>query len=91
MAYVYILQDRISGRYYTGSCLELSTRISRHQHHTGSQTTKKGDWRLICYKMFDDITEARKIEKLVKSYKGGRAFQKIISSEEKTWKGGRAG
>lgn len=91
MAYVYILQDKISGTYYTGSCLELSTRISRHQHHTGGQTTKKGNWQLIGYKMFEDISEARRIEKLVKSYKGGRAFQKIVTGEEITWKGGRAG
>ena len=79
MAYVYILQDRIGGNYYTGSCLELSTRIARHTNHTGGQTTKYGSWELVCYKVCHTITEARALEKKVKSYKGGNAFKKIIS------------
>ena len=82
MAYVYILQDRISGRYYIGSCLELSKRVLRHKRHTGGRTTSRGDWQLIRYKGCSDIAEARKLEKLVKSYKGGNAFKKIIAGTE---------
>ena len=88
MAYVYILQDRISGRYYTGSCLELSTRIPRHKHHTGGRTTKQGDWMLVCYKICVDITEARLIEKQVKSYKGGNAFKTIVFGKNEEWRRG---
>ncbi len=79
MAYVYILQDEITKKYYVGSCLELSKRIVRHQKHTGGQTTKHGVWKLVCYKGCESIDEARVLEKLVKSYKGGNAFKKIIS------------
>lgn len=79
MAFVYILQDEISGRYYIGSCLELSTRIARHEHHTGGKTTRKGVWNLVCYKVCANIVEARALEKKVKSYKGGNAFKKIVS------------
>ncbi len=85
MAYIYILQDKISRKYYTGSCLELSKRIQRHRHHTGGQTTKNGNWILVCYKMCEDIIEARRIEKLVKSYKGGNAFKKIIQGGVQDW------
>lgn len=66
MPYVYILQDKIGGKYYTGSCLELSTRLARHKNHTGGQTTRNGDWRLVCYKVFEDIAEARRMEKIGK-------------------------
>ncbi len=90
MPYAYILQDKISGKYYTGSCLELSTRLARHKNHTGGQTTRNGEWQLVSYKIFDDIAEARRIEKLVKSYKGGEAFRRIVSGQDETWRGGRA-
>ncbi len=86
MAYVYILQDRISGRYYIGSCLEISTRVARHQRHTGGQTTKNGDWRLVCYRACQSMAEARQQEKLVKSYKGGNAFKKIVTDERDSGK-----
>lgn len=79
MAFVYILQDKNTGRHYTGSCLEISTRLKRHLNHTGGRTTSDGDWSLVCYKEFKDISEARKAEKLIKSYKGGNSFKKLIS------------
>jgi putative endonuclease len=85
MAFVYILQDKISQKYYTGSCLEISKRIDRHKNHTGGRTTKIGDWQLICYRQCETIDEARKLEKLVKSYKGGNAFKKIIHGELAEW------
>ena len=74
----------ISGKHYTGSCLELSKRIKRHQNHTGGKTTLIGDWSLLCSKEFSTIDEARKVEKLLKSYKGGNSFKKIIEE----WKRG---
>ena len=88
MPFVYIIQDKISGKYYTGSCLELSKRIKRHQSHTGGKTTKEGDWHLVCYKECINISEARNLEKKIKSYKGGNAFKKIISNEDKNWRRG---
>ncbi|MEN9337962.1 MAG: hypothetical protein RIQ41_276 [Candidatus Parcubacteria bacterium] len=78
MAFVYILQDKITGKHYTGSCLELSKRIKRHKNHTGGATTSQGDWELICVKEFQEIQEARKMERLLKSYKGGNSFKKVL-------------
>lgn len=82
MAFVYILQDKISGKHYTGSCLELSTRIKRHKKHTGGRTTSIGDWFIVCSKEFASLKEARSVERLLKSYKGGNGFKKVI----KEWK-----
>jgi len=78
MSFVYILKDKISGKHYTGSCLDVSKRIQRHNNHTGGQTTSRGEWALLCYKEFETVEEARKVEKLLKSYKGGNSFRKII-------------
>ncbi len=85
MAFVYILQDVLSQKYYTGSCINLVSRLKRHQKHTGGLTTKKGDWCLICYKKVETINEARILEKQVKSYKGGNAFKKIIKGTVSEW------
>ncbi len=89
--YGYILQDRISGRYDTESCLELSTRLTRYEKHPGGLTTKTDDWQLVGYTAFEDVGDASRGEKLVQSSQGGKAFKRIVSGGDKTWKGGRAG
>jgi putative endonuclease len=78
MPFVYILRDSNTGKHYTGSCEDLSKRISRHTNHTGGSTTSKGDWELVCKMEYPTIEEARKVEKLLKSYKGGNSFKKVI-------------
>jgi putative endonuclease len=85
MPFVYIIQDDISAKYYTGSCLELSKRIARHNQHTGAATTRNGKWHLVCFKKVSNLSEARSLEKLVKSYKGGNAFKKIINGDVAEW------
>ncbi len=81
MPFVYIIQDTISGKYYTGSCLDLSKRIKRHEHHTGGKTTRKGSWVLKYSQKVSNIKEARILEKKIKSYKGGNSFKKIINGD----------
>lgn len=84
MAYVYVLQDQISKKYYIGSCVNLEQRLRRHENHTGGSTTKKGKWKLVRYSQTRTIEEARILEKKVKSYKG-QAFKKIIFGELAEW------
>lgn len=85
MPFVYIIQDKISKKYYTGSCVDLNIRIKRHQNHSGGRTTQKGEWNLICYREVSTIDEARTLEKKVKSYKGGNAFKKILEGAVGEW------
>ena len=85
MSFVYIIQDKVSKKYYTGSCLDLSKRITRHQQNTGAVTTRKGKWNLVCYKELRTLAEARALEKKVKSYKSGNAFRRIINGELAEW------
>lgn len=86
MTYVYVLKEQIRGRYYIGSCADLKYRVNRHKNHTGGRTTKTGDWELYCYTECESMEEARKMEKLVKSYKGGNAFRKIVIERKSDWK-----
>ena len=85
MPFVYIIQDEITGKFYIGSCLDLSKRIRRHQQNTGSITTKKGKWSMVCYRQLETLSEARALEKKVKSYKSGNAFRQIINGELAEW------
>ena len=85
MAFVYIIQDKISGKHYTGSCLDLSKRIARHNQHTATVTTREGAWSLVCYREVMDLSEARVLERRVKFYKGGNAFRKIINGDVAEW------
>ena len=85
MAFVYIIQDEISKKYYVGSCFDLSKRIRRHNQHTGSVTTRKGIWKLVCCRELLSLSEARILEKKIKTYKGGNAFKKIINGELAEW------
>lgn len=84
MPFVYILKEKETQRKYIGSCVDLETRLSRHKSHTGGSTTKTGEWNLFCFKEIDSLDEARKLEKLLKSYKGGNSFKKEIEN----WKRG---
>ena len=78
MPFVYILKNVHSGKHYTGSCVDLCVRLTRHKNKTASATTSKGNYELLCYSEFPTIEEARQVEKKIKSYKGGNAFKKII-------------
>lgn len=82
--FVYILKSA-SGKYYTGSTIDIVERLKRHNAGTGAQTTKNAIWELVCYREFDTLNEARTEEKRVKSFKGGNGFKKIINGELAEW------
>ncbi|MSR71388.1 MAG: GIY-YIG nuclease family protein [Candidatus Taylorbacteria bacterium] len=86
MGYVYILQSIKNGRYYTGSTVDIDTRVQHHNSGYGSiYTSIHKPWRLVCYKKCNTIGDARIEEKKVKSYKGGNAFKKIINGGVSEW------
>ena len=85
MAYVYILQDELSRRYYIGSCVNLDLRLRRHERHTATLTTRNGMWSLVCYMQLPDLSQARVVERKIKSYKSGNAFKKIINGGVVGW------
>ncbi|MBT7007319.1 GIY-YIG nuclease family protein [Candidatus Falkowbacteria bacterium] len=83
---VYILKSIKNQKHYIGSTTDLERRISEHNKGIGGKFTKmNGPWKVICYKELLTIDDARKEEKLIKSYKGGNAFKKIIYGEVPEW------
>ncbi|MBU0605743.1 MAG: GIY-YIG nuclease family protein [Candidatus Omnitrophica bacterium] len=78
--YMYILKSITIGGYYIGSCENIEERLAQHNDNKGRYTKNKGPFELIYKESFDSKADALKREKQVKSYKGGRAFKKLVSA-----------
>ncbi len=80
MFYVYILQSTINGTYYIGQTKDIETRLRQHNSMTENCYTKKfAPYLLIYQEEHLNRSEAIRREKLIKSYKGGEAFKKLVS------------
>ncbi len=76
---VYILKNTISGRHYIGSTGDLIRRISEHNRGQTKSTRQKGEWVIVYKEEYETAIEAKRREKLIKSYKGGNAFKKLLA------------
>ena len=75
----YILQNKITKRFYTGSTNNLQRRLIEHNRGQTKSTRQKGKWNLIYKEEYQTNLEAKRREKMIKSYKGGNAFKKLIA------------
>ena len=71
MAYVYILHSASTNHYYTGSCKNLTSRLSEHRTHiyTNSFTARASDWEVFLVIENLEYQQSRKIEKHIKRMK----------------------
>ena len=71
MAVVYILYSEKADKFYTGSCLDLKTRMTQHASKTfvDSYTSNINDWILFYQIPSLEQTTARKIEAHIKKMK----------------------
>jgi putative endonuclease len=74
----YILKNSITGRHYIGSTNDLVRRIAEHNRGQTKSTRQKGIWSIIYTEDFETSLEAKRRERLIKSYKGGNAFKKLL-------------
>ena len=77
--YVYILQSLKDGRYYIGETKNVGERLNFHNAGKQRSTRKRIPFRLVLFEEYADRNEAIKREKQLKSWKGGEAFQNLIS------------
>jgi len=75
---VYILRNSLTGRHYIGSTGNLERRIAEHKRGQTQSTRQKGTWGIIYTEKYSNALEAKRREKLIKSYKGGNGFKKLI-------------
>ena len=72
MFYVYIIQSKQDGRWYTGSANNLRKRFKEHNNNKVFSTKGKGPFELIYYEGCINEQDARAREKYLKSGMGKR-------------------
>jgi putative endonuclease len=78
MYYVYILQSKITGKLYKGSCIDLKERLKCHNSKK-VKTTKNGvPWKLIYYEAFANKKDARCEELFLKTGKGRERIKYLL-------------
>ena len=79
MYYIYILKSQVSGTYYTGSCQDLVIRLGQHNKGYVKSTRKLKPWELIYREQYNTLSEARKRESEIKSWKSRRRIEILIN------------
>lgn len=80
MYYGYILQSEKDNKYYVGCTNDLSRRVTEHNRGQSKATRNRTPLKLVLSEECDTLKQAIQREKLIKSYKGGNAFNKLISN-----------
>jgi putative endonuclease len=79
--FIYILQSEKNGRFYVGSTDNVERRFSEHQNGIVKSTKNLRPWVLKFFKEYESLTDARKVEYKLKSFKSRKVIEQII--EEK--------
>ncbi len=80
MWYVYILKSKKSGKRYIGCSDNPDRRLGEHNAGYNESTRSGVPWEKIYTEKFQDQHAAFLREKELKSYKGGGALKKLLST-----------
>jgi putative endonuclease len=80
MPFVYILRSETSGRFYIGCAEQPLVRLTEHQRGRTISTRGRGPWTLVYEEPFETLSEARKRERQLKSWKSHRSIQELIDA-----------
>jgi len=78
MFYTYILQSKKNNSYYIGSCKDINARLSLHNGLKVKSTKRYVPWGVIYYEQFETLSEARRRELQIKSWKKRASVEKLI-------------
>jgi len=73
---VYVIRNR-EGKFYIGLSDDLHRRVNQHNVGESKWTRGKGPWTLIWQSEAMCLSDARKLELLLKRQKGGDGFYKM--------------
>jgi putative endonuclease len=84
-AFIYIMSNKKNGTLYIGVTSDLIKRVYEHKEGFIDSFTKKYNLKsLVYYEVFDEITEAIKKEKRLKSWKRDWKIE-LIEKENGEW------
>jgi len=72
MHYIYVIQSKKDGKWYTGSTKDLRKRLEEHNNGKVSSTKGRGSFRIIYYEASINGQDARIREKYLKTGMGKR-------------------
>jgi putative endonuclease len=78
MFYTYILISEKNSSYYVGSCKNISNRISLHNGGCVKSTKRYIPWKVVYNEEYKTLSEARKRELQIKSWKKRSMIEKLI-------------
>ena len=78
MYQVYIIENEES-RKYIGLSEDVEKRLLGHNEGVSKWTRGKGPWKIIWTSKPMDLSEARKMENLMKRQKGGKGLKTLMS------------
>ena len=78
MWYVYVLRSEKDLRYYIGSTGNVAKRLKRHNAGGNPSTRYRRPFELVLQESYYSKSEALERERVLKSYKGGEAFKRLI-------------
>ena len=76
MYQVYVIQNH-EGRYYIGLSEDIAKRLEDHNTGISRWTRFRGPWKLVWTSAEMTLTEARKLENVLKTQKGGDGFYQM--------------
>ena len=73
---VYVIQNT-EGRFYIGLSEDVNLRLAQHNDGVSKWTCGKGPWSLLWTSEAMSLSDARKLENLLKRQKGGAGFYRF--------------
>jgi predicted GIY-YIG superfamily endonuclease len=74
--FVYVLRNSL-GRHYIGLSQDVVRRVEQHNSGVSQWTSSRGPWSLVWQSEPLTLSDARKLENLLKRQKGGDGFYRI--------------
>jgi putative endonuclease len=74
----YIIKSEKNNSYYIGSCEDIENRFNKHNNGLVKSTKRYTPWVLVYKEEFSTLSEARKREYQIKSWKSRKAIERIL-------------
>lgn len=79
MFQTYILKNDTTKNFYIGSTNDLERRLAEHNRGQTRSTKRIGQWQIVYKEEFKTNIEAKRRERMIKSYKGGNTFKQLLA------------
>ena len=80
MFYIYVLQSKVDGNFYTGYTKDLKLRLEKHKKGQVKSTRSRAPLKLIYYEACLNQQDATHREKYLKTYHGKMFIKRRIKS-----------